>query len=583
MINDIRNVRNGVSARWWHDAVFYEIYVQSFYDSNGDGIGDLSGVTAKLDYLRELGVDCIWLSPIMASPFADCGYDSSDHYAINPDFGTFDDFYTLLREAHRRDMRVILDLVLGYTSDQHPWFQSARHDRFAPTRDFYVWAKGVDGGPPNNWFSSAASRPAWQYNEATDDYFYYAFLPEQPHLNWTNPQLEEEMVHVFTFWLETGIDGYRLDAINYLYADRELRNNPKEGFHQIHVADRNHRNVHRVLRRLRSIADGYDDVVLLGEVFPGDTTESKEYHGNGADELNLTFNFSFSTLPENTRWYDGESVSGNIDVPSGADGFSASTFRRLLTNYDLVYSALELWPTVVLGNHDQPRIYSIYAEMYPNHPDRIAKVMATYNLTAKGTPFLYAGEEIGMENMVFSDVSQFKDLFGVSYYHYLIDTEGLSAADALKKSQRVARDKCRTPMQWSTEANAGFSTNAETWQLVNPNYRTKNAAVMERGADSILQYYRSLIAMRRQFPVLRYGAYRWIAADSMDVIAYERTGPDGGVAVLLNLSIQPQTVNLGSFRGSVLLSNTSRKVDDTVDGTVDLEPVESLVVGYSNP
>ena len=575
--NDARDLRNGAAPRWWHDAVFYEIYVQSFNDSNGDGIGDLPGVTQKLDYLQRLGVDCIWLSPIMASPFADCGYDASDHYAINPDFGTFEDFHALLDAAHRRRIRVILDLVLGYTSDRHPWFQAARSDRFAPSRDYYVWGKGGNGAPPNNWFSSAASRPAWQYNEATDDYFYYAFLPQQPHLNWTNPQLEYEMERVFTFWLETGIDGFRLDAINYLYADRELRDNPREGFEQLHIADRNHRNIHRILRRLRRIADRYHDVVLLGEVFPGHTMESREYHGNGSDELDLTFNFSFSTLPENTRWYDGENIGGTIDAPS-AQGFSAPAFRRLLVNYDLVYRAQRLWPTVVLGNHDQPRIYSIYAELYAEHADRIAKVMATYTLTAKGTPFLYAGEEIGMENMVFSDVAQFKDLFGVSYYHYLIDHDGLTPGEALTKSQRVARDKCRTPMQWSAAHNAGFSSSTETWQMINPNYKRKNVAAMENDRESILRYYRALIELRRRFTALRNGDYRWIADRSPAVLAYERRGTEDAVAVLLNLATTTQVVELAGSGAQVLLSNAGRASGTVVPGSVELAPVEALVV-----
>lgn len=576
-------LRNRVIRQWWHDAIFYEIYVQSFSDSNGDGVGDLRGVESRLDYLQRLGVDAIWLTPIMESPFNDCGYDCSNYYGINPDFGDFSDFQSLVNSVHDRGMRIILDLVLGYTSEEHPWFQQAKEDIHAATRDFYVWAKGVDGGPPNNWYCNASASSAWHYNPPTDDYFYHAFLPSQPHLNWTSPAVEEEMVKVFRFWLDQGVDGFRLDAINYLYADQELRNNPLEGISQVHVSDRNHRNIHRILKRLRGIADSYGEIMMVGEVFPGDTMESKEYHGVNHDELQLTFNFSFSTLPENTRWYDGESKASGINFGNSGEwerSFSVPEFRRLLENYDTVYSALDLWPTVVMGNHDQPRIHSIYREFVSeNNADEMAKLIATYELTAKGTPFLYYGEEIGMENMRFSSVDQLKDLFGVAYYEFLVKEEGLPSQKALIKAQRVARDKCRTPMQWSNRPQAGFSPNEITWQLVNPNYPTRNVETQLEDRNSILNHYMRLIALRKSHPALYEGDYVWDVPVDENCLVYKRAAENETVLVLLNFSESETTIELSG--NCTVLYSTQRSEGEKISGDITVKGVESLVVEES--
>lgn len=577
-----RESRNGKPRHWWHDEVAYEIYVQSFKDTNGDGIGDLNGITEALDYLQELGVGCLWLTPIMESPFADCGYDISDHYRINPAFGTMADFRRLLDEAHARGLKVIIDLVPGYTSDQHAWFKAARMSKDAPTRENYVWGVGKDGGPPNNWYSPPATCPAWTYNEATGDYYYHAFLPSQPHLNWNSHKLQKEMYKFFEFWLDTGIDGFRVDAVNYIIADEERRDNPGEGFDQIHVHDRNHRNVHLMLKSLRQLADRYRDQMLVGEIFPGHPEESKLYHGNGEDELHLTFNLAISQIAKKGRWYDGEYAAEAKEKRDDPAEF-VPELRRAVREYDEVFRAAGLWPTVVLGNHDQPRVYSVYGRLVPLAlRDRMAKVIAAYTLLAKGTPFLYYGEEIGMENTVFEKVEELKDTFGVCFYHHLRG-EGLPHAKAMEYAQNITRDVCRTPMQWDGSSNAGFSANSRTWLKVNPNYLSKNVAAQRGDPDSILNFYKALIGLRRKFPALCGGEYVWLDGDSKQCLAFMRRTEDEAILVALNFSaetcvLEPLTKADGASTGEIelLLSNCARG-ERSYQGRIALEPAEAFV------
>ena len=576
--------RNGRPAHWWHDAVCYEIYVQSFNDSNGDGIGDLNGVREKLPYLKELGVECIWLSPIMESPFNDCGYDVSDYERINPDFGTMEDYESLLAEAHELGIKVIIDMVIGYTSSEHSWFQEAARSKDAPTRDYYVWGVGEDGGPPNNWFTSAAAESCWTYSEPTGEYYYHAFLDSQPNLNWQCEAMRQEVYKSIRFWLDKGTDGFRMDAINYLIADPERRNNPREKFEQVHICDRDHKNIHQVLRDIRAVTDEYEDVMMVGEVFPGHTMEGKDFYGIH-DELHLCFNFSMSTMPGNTRWYDGEFVGESLDAGEGAhSGFTPRNLRRFLKEYDLVYSALDIWPTVVFGNHDQPRVGTVYPEaMGEGYRDRILKLIAGINCTFKGTPFLYNGEELGMTNMTFTDIRQQKDLFGVAFYKYAIRELGVSEQKALELTQSCSRDKCRTPMQWSSQENAGFSTNAQTWLPVNPNHVQINAERLMQDEDSLWHFYRKLIRLRRDHETLKYGDYLWIDEGSESFVGFIRQG-DEDILLLYNLTDKPVDVSL-SFEhhgispvsGAVLLSN-ARESGGSVKDRLTLHPFEFIAV-----
>jgi len=536
------SLRNGRPAKWWHDAVVYEIYVQSFYDSNGDGIGDINGITQKLDYLKDLGVDALWLTPIMASPFADCGYDISDYYKINPDFGTMEDFDNLVSSAHKKGIRIILDMVLTYTSSEHPWFKEACKDKDNRYHDYYVWGS-KDGAVPNNWYSPASVGSAWTLNPATGDYYYHAFLPEQPNLNWSNQELVQDMFDVIKFWLDKNIDGYRLDAINYMMIDNDRRNNPNEGFDQIHICDRNHHGAHEILKRIRKLCDFYNrDIMLVGEVYPGDTMTSQEYYGTNDDELTHAFNFCISSLPGKTkRWYDGKTL---VTEDEKNQGFTARNFRRLLKEYDLVYRALEIWPTIHIGNHDSTRIFTEYSNFVtPENYENMAKVIAGYNFLSKGTPFMYYGEEIGMESMIFSDAKQFKDTFGIRYYEYLI-SKGIEPDEALLHAHARSRDKCRTPMQWDSSKNAGFSTNSTTWQLVNPNYINKNVQIQRGAEGSFFEFYKRLIELRKKYDALCGGDYIWFEQAADGFIGFIRTDVTHPVLVILNFNEKTYSVNL---------------------------------------
>lgn len=576
------SLRNGAIARWWHDEVVYEIYVQSFYDSNGDGIGDLNGIVQKLGYLKDLGIGCIWLSPIMESPFMDCGYDVSNHYAINPYFGTMADFDRLLMEAHGRGIRVILDFVPGYTSDQHGWFSEARKSRSARTRDYYVWAAARGDDPPNNWFSIDAAGPAWTYNPATSDYFFHAFLPEQPQLNWNCNHLVTAMLDVMRFWLEKGIDGFRVDAVNYMIADDERRNNPGEKFKQKHIFDRYHRNVHGILRLFRDLSDEYPDQMMVGEVYPGYPVECKEYYGRNHDELHLNFNFALAPNLRREELYERSHPAESGEEENCF--FTVKEFREAIQDHDLLFRQLGLWPTIALGNHDDPRVCSSFGSLVGTRfRDRMAKLVAGFTLLAKGTPFLYYGEEIGMENMSFDHISEFKDTFGVRYYEYLVRERNAPEAEALRYAHNVSRDVCRTPMQWDGTVQAGFSTNPHTWLRVNPDYEHKNVSQQLQDPNSVLSFYKHLIGLRKRHPSLTEGEYVWVDQNSNDYIAFLRKAEGEVTLVLLNFSERNLAFSLDfheyGIKGNAVkaLASNCRQGDATITGHLDVNPVELLL------
>lgn len=382
--SDLMETRNKKQKKWWHDAVTYEVYVPSFCDANGDGIGDLRGVTSKLEYLAQLGIDCIWLTPIMKSPFADCGYDVSDYCSINPVFGTMEDFDELLRKTHEQGMKLILDVVFGHTSDKHPWFQQAASSRQSPKHTYYVWKDPVNGGPPNNWYQGCMCGPAWTYVKEVDQYYYHAFVKDQPQLNWANPEVQEEIYRVIRFWLDKGIDGFRLDAINFLFCEDDFRDNPGEGRAQRRVVNLNQAGIHAIVQKMRSIADEYGDIMMVGEVYPGSTDEGRLYYGNSNNELTQAFNFTFLHTVKEYSTYKDEWGQLQQTADFHREEISLATKLMEMWRYnEQTFRALELWPTVVLGNHDQPRISSVLEglgeETYRDRLDRIAPYAATGN------------------------------------------------------------------------------------------------------------------------------------------------------------------------------------------------------------
>lgn len=497
---------------WWRDGIIYQIYPRSFADSNGDGLGDLPGITARLDYLAELGIDAIWLSPFYPTPDADFGYDVSDHTAVDPRFGTLEDFDRLVTEAHQRGIRVVLDLVLNHTSDRHPWFLESRASRDNPKRDWYIWrppscsppiffengGRRRGAGVPNNW-RAAFGGSAWEYDETTGQYYFHMFLAEQPDINWRNPQARQAQLDVVRFWLERGADGFRLDVFNAYFKDAQFRNNPPRlglrGFdRQRHLYDCDQPEMIPLLNELRAILDAYPERYSVGETFFA--TPEKVLHYCGSDRLHAAFSFDFTSsdlfYPWNPAWL----------------------FKQI-ERREAIFTG-ERWPTTVLSNHDIPRTATRYVR---GEEDALAKIAMALLLTLRGTPFMYYGEEIGMRDIHLRR-SEIMDPPGKRYWPIY-----------------KGRDGCRSPMQWDDTPFAGFSS-AKPWLPVHPNYHRRNVAAQREDPDSLLNFTRKLIALRKEYPALRRGDFVPLTTRPHDALVYLRRIDGQTVLVALNFSNQ---------------------------------------------
>ena len=522
---------------WWQRGIVYQVYPRSFQDSGGDGVGDLPGITARLDHLRWLGVDAVWISPIYPSPMKDFGYDVADYTGVHPLFGTMDDFDRLVHEAHARGLKVILDFVPNHSSDQHPWFRESRSSRQSPKRDWYIWRDPApDGGPPNNWLSNFGG-PAWTLDEATGQYYYHAFLPEQPDLNWRNPAVVEAMLGVLRFWLERGVDGFRVDVIWHLVKDASLRDEPPnprwteaerpyDALLHVHTTDQP--EVHGVIGRMRRLFDEYDDRVLIGEIYLP-VERLVRYYGEGEPGVHLPFNFQLILAPWDARHIAGLIAEYEAALPPGG------------------------WPNWVLGNHDQHRIASRVGPAQ-------ARVAAMLLLTLRGTPTLYYGDEIGMRDVPIPP-ERVQDPFEKN-----VPGKGLG------------RDPERTPMQWSAAPGAGFTT-GEPWLPIAEDFGQVNVEAQRDDPRSILTLYRRLIALRRGEPALEVGSYEPVEAEG-DVLAYVRRGADGAFLVALNLGPRPLVLRRasGSAGGTVALSTHLDREGERVAREIELRGDEGVIV-----
>ncbi|MCG2770217.1 MAG: DUF3459 domain-containing protein [Anaerolineae bacterium] len=531
---------------WWRDGVIYQIYPRSFADSNGNGIGDLPGIIEHLDYLNNgtpdsLGVDAIWLSPVYPSPMHDFGYDVSNYHDIHPDFGTLEDFGRLVEEAHKRGIRIVMDWVMNHSSHEHAWFVESRSSRDNPKRDWYIWHDGGGPGkPPNNW-QAVFGGSSWTWDEATGQYYLHLFLPEQPDLNWRNPEIHEALFDELHFWLDRGVDGFRLDVASAYYKDAELRNNPfrlglRPYDRQHHIHDWNQPETHGVIRDLRKLLDQYPERMAVGEVSRGHIVE---YYGNGQDEFHLNFNFDFLHQSWDPRGFQRMVQQWETGLPPGA------------------------WPCYVLSNHDVTRHYSRYAA--GRWSDARAKVAATMLLTLRGTPFLYYGEEIGMRQGRIPH-AQIQDPPGKRYW-------------PLYKG----RDGCRTPMQWNDWPNAGFTTGSP-WLPVNADHPLVNVAAESQDPNSVLSFYRRLIWLRKATPALQRGSYTSLIGQPVGQLAYLRQTEDQAVLVCLNFFSRPATVEfdpamLPTLGWRVLLSSVSREDDRVLGSRIELAPFEACILG----
>ncbi|HEY0430821.1 MAG TPA: alpha-glucosidase [Pyrinomonadaceae bacterium] len=530
--------------QWWQHAVFYEIYPRSFADSSNNGIGDLNGITEKLDYLKDLGIDAIWLTPCYPSPQVDFGYDVSDYQNIDPMYGTLADFDRLASEAKKRNIRIIMDFVMNHTSDQHAWFKESKSSKDNPKRDWYIWRDGKGRNqPPNNWLSTFGGS-AWKFDPITGQWYYHFFYPEQPDLNWRNPEVEKAMFGVTSWWYERGVAGFRLDAVDTLFEDPDLKDNPViPGKNQ--YGDPKMQNLyntklpelHGVLQRLRQVADKYD-AVLIGETWTKDIHELKQYYGEHSNELQMPMDFLFARV----------------------DKLSVPEFRAQIAG---VNSAG--WPVYVLSNHDIIRAFVRYGDGV--HNDAIAKLMAGLYLTLRGTPIMYYGEEIGMTNNDPKRREDVKDPIG-----------------RLGWPKEKGRDGERTPMQWNTSANAGFSQ-ATPWLPVPASYKTHNVETELKAPDSILNFYRHVLALRHQDPALRDGEYVSLNENDPNVLSYLRRYKDEAVLVVLNMSSRPQKVSfnlhaqgLTAAKSSTLLTTGKANRDSASLNSISLEPF-SVYIG----
>jgi len=488
--------------QWWQHAVFYEIYPRSFADSNNDGVGDLKGIASKLGYLHELGVDAIWITPCFPSPQVDFGYDVSDYENIDPMYGTLADFDSLVTEGNQKNIRVILDFVINHTSDQHKWFLDSKSSKNAPHRNWYVWHDGKGPNePPNNWLSGFGGS-AWKFDPTTGQYYYHYFYAQQPDLNWRNPAVEKAMFDVTRWWYRRGVAGFRLDAVDTLFEDPDLRDNPvlpgTNKFGDPNMEDKYNKKlpeVHEVLTKLRKVADE-SNAVLIGETWTKNIDELKEYYGSHGNELQMPMDFMFTRV----------------------DKLSPEEFRRQIAAVDGAGG----WPVYVISNHDIVRSYNRYGD--GTHNDEIAKLMAGLYLTLRGTPIMYYGEEIGMQN---NDPKRKEDVK---------DPEGRTGWP-----KEIGRDGERTPMQWNDKPNAGFSTKAP-WLPVPPSHATHNVASESKDPNSILTFYKRLLVLRHTNRALLDGNYVALNESDENVLSYLRSYKGQAVLVALNMSAVPQQV-----------------------------------------
>ncbi len=530
------------SLLWWQTGVVYQIYPRSFQDSNADGIGDLPGIRSRLDYLEWLGVDAIWISPIYPSPMADFGYDVANYTDVEPTFGTLADFDQLLADAHQRHLRVLLDFVPNHTSDEHAWFIESRSSRTNPKRDWYIWRDPArDGGPPNNW-ESFFGGSAWTFDSRTGQYYLHLFDPKQPDLNWRNPDVKAAMFANIRFWLERGVDGFRIDVIWMLYKDEQLRDNPPNPNYrpgdpyytrQLRIYTEDQPGIHELLQEMRAVFDEYDERVMIGEIYLP-YAQLMRYYGPRLNEVHLPFNFA---LVNNQTW-------------------TAPAVREIVNSYEaaLPEGATPNW---VLGNHDRPRIASKVG------PDQ-ARIAQMLLLTLRGTPTCYYGEEIGM---IEGDIPP----------EYIVDPE------ALRTGQR-GRDPVRTPMQWDDSPYAGFST-VPPWLPLAEGYATRNVAMQRNDPTSMLSLTRRLMQLRRSLSALLNGSYRAISLDSDDgnsaaVFAYLRANDDQRVLVVLNFTDTPQQLNLSALAtNGVVHCSTAMDTSGTVHlARLVLRPNEGLLI-----
>ena len=552
-----------MNKTWWKESVVYQIYPRSFCDSNGDGIGDLKGITEKLDYLKELGINVIWLSPVYQSPNDDNGYDISDYEAIMTEFGTMADFDKMLNKAHSLGINIVMDLVVNHTSDEHKWFVESRSSKDNPKRDYYIWKDGKGGKEPNNW-GSAFSGSAWQLDEITGQYYLHLFSKKQPDLNWENDKVREEVYSMMTRWFDKGIDGFRMDVISLISKDQSFPDGPTYGgLYGSFESCANGPRVHEFLQEMNKKVLSKYDIMTVGECAGVTLEEAKQYANSEGTELNMVFQFEHVGLDddENMKW-------STKKMPLVPLKENLSKWQKGLNKV--------AWNSLYFCNHDQPRIVSRLGSEKDEYRELSAKCIATCLHMMQGTPYVYQGEELGMTNTVFNSVKDFRDLESINAYHELTEKGVISAEELFPKICHKSRDNARTPMQWDHSKNAGFTTGTP-WIDVNPNYTKINAKEQMARENSVFNYYKKLIALRKEYEIIVYGDYNLLLPEDEDLFVYERSLDGKKLLVACNFSENEREFDFDIVKNGKILTNNYEEFNLI---NKKLRPFEAVVVLY---
>ncbi|WP_394922198.1 alpha-glucosidase [uncultured Robinsoniella sp.] len=547
--------------QWWKESVVYQIYPRSFADSNGDGIGDLNGITQHLDYLQDLGVDVIWLSPVYQSPNDDNGYDISDYQAIMSDFGTMEDYDRMLSEAHKRGIKIVMDLVVNHTSDEHQWFVESKKSKDNQYRDYYIWKEGKNGKEPNNW-GGCFGGSAWEYDKETDMYFLHCFSKKQPDLNWENPQVRKEVFDMMSWWCEKGIDGFRMDVISMIskdpaFPDGEVRNG-LYGDNGPFVCNGPH--VHEYLREMNQEVLSKYDIMTVGEAAGVTIEEAKKYAGETTGELNMVFQFEHVELGDHRigKWSAKE-------VP-------LRDLRKAMNRWQINLEG-KAWNSLFWDNHDQPRAVSRFGDDSPMYREVSAKMLATCLHMMKGTPYIYQGEELGMTNAYFSKLEDYRDIESINAFHEYTENGLAGKEEMMNCLKEISRDNARTPMQWNTKENAGFTTGTP-WIKVNKNYLEINAEAEMAEEDSVYHYYKKLIRLRKENEIMVQGRFVPLLEEDDHIYAYERLWEGEKIVVACNFTKEVQECDLfqGLDGSKELISNYKEHKSGV------LQPYEAIAV-----
>ena len=554
-----------MERKWWKESVVYQIYPRSFMDSNGDGIGDIKGITSKLDYLKELGIDVIWLSPVYQSPNDDNGYDISDYQAIMQEFGNMEDFDEMLAAAHERGIKIMMDLVVNHPSDEHRWFVESRKSKDNPYRDYYIWRDAKDGREPNNW-GSCFGGSAWQYDETTDMYFLHLFSKKQPDLNWDNKVVRREVFDMMTWWLEKGVDGFRMDVISMISKVPGLPDGPKDKdalYGDFGPSVINGPHVHDYLKEMRKEVLSKFDTITVGETSGVTVEEAVKYAADDESELNMVFQFEQNDLD------GGEHGKWNLNKIYLPD------LKAVLNRWQ-TYLEGKAWNSLYWSNHDQPRIVSRLGNDTEAYRELSAKMLATCLHMMKGTPYIYQGEELGMTNVPFASMDEFRDIESINAYREYTENGIIAPEDMMKYLNYKSRDNARTPMQWSDEENGGF-TKGTPWIKINPNYTTINAREQMEREDSVFHYYQKLISLRKKEPVIVYGTFALLMPEDEDIFMYTRTYEQEKLLVICNFSQKERELEIPEEweRGTILLGNYK---DAAVGRKMCLRDYEAIVI-----